>query len=72
MSGKYAVICRSLDCCWDNKEVTQNFPVSYASGIAGPGTNNGILYIDPKGKVQFTLLLLYLMLVMCYCAQFIS
>jgi hypothetical protein len=39
-----------MDCCWDNKESTQNFPVSYASEIAGPGTNIGILYIDPKGS----------------------
>jgi len=49
MSGKFAVIW-SLDFCWDNKEATQNIPVSYASGIAGPGTNIGILYIDPKGS----------------------
>jgi len=50
MSGKYAVIWRSLDCCWDNKEVTQNIPVFYASGIAEPGANIGILYIGPKGS----------------------
>ena len=29
---------------------TQNAPVSYASGIAGPGTNIGKLYIGPKGS----------------------
>jgi len=34
----------------DNKEATQNIPVSYASGIAGPGTNIGLLYIGPKGS----------------------
>jgi len=50
MSGKYAVIWRSLDCCWDYKEATQNVPVSYESGIAGPGTNIGKLYIGPKGN----------------------
>jgi hypothetical protein len=36
---KIAVILRTLDCCWDNKETTQNLHVSYASGIAVPGTN---------------------------------
>jgi hypothetical protein len=50
MSVKYAVIWRSLDCCWDSKEGTQYFPVSYASGIAGSGTNIGILYIGSKGS----------------------
>jgi hypothetical protein len=50
MSGKYALIWRLLDCCWDNKEDTQNFSVSYASRIGGAGTNFGMLYIDQKGS----------------------
>jgi hypothetical protein len=33
-----------------NKEATQNFPVSYASGIARSGTNIEVLYIGPKGS----------------------
>jgi hypothetical protein len=50
MSGKYAVTWRSLDCCWNNKEATQNIPVSYASAISRPRTNIGIQYIGPKGS----------------------
>jgi hypothetical protein len=32
------------------QEATQNFPVSYARGIAGPVTYIVILYIGPKGS----------------------
>jgi hypothetical protein len=32
----------------DYKEATQNVPVSYSSGIAGPRTNIRKLYIGPK------------------------
>ena len=34
----------------DYKEATQNVPVSYSSGIAGPGTNIGKVYIGLKGS----------------------
>ena len=34
----------------DYKVATQNVPVSYSSGIAGPGTNIGKLYIGSKGS----------------------
>jgi hypothetical protein len=50
MSSKYAVIWRSLDCCWDNKEATQNFHVSYASGLAEPGTNTACVIFYLKNE----------------------
>jgi hypothetical protein len=37
-------------CCWDNKEATQNFPVSYASGIPGPGTNTACIIFCLKNE----------------------